>query len=170
MCCMLCASESCIALNCPWPVQFLSTIIQLLLIRIVAFIHTDYLTPSPCPPPSLSSPSPSPVLLPVPNTLPPSPLLPSPFLPPASCPPLPPSSCPAPPLSPSLPSLPFYWPLGPNEMAVLRWNSQHGSVFVDGSHLKVSLTFSSFVALKAYSYSNKTIAEKIDDIWLEIDV
>ena len=27
---------------------------------------------------------------------------------------------------------------GPNEMAVLRWNSQHGSVFVDGSHLKVS--------------------------------
>jgi hypothetical protein len=26
---------------------------------------------------------------------------------------------------------------GPNEMAVLRWNSQHGSVFVDGSHLKV---------------------------------
>jgi len=26
---------------------------------------------------------------------------------------------------------------GPEEMLALRWNSQHGSIFVDGSHFKV---------------------------------
>lgn len=27
--------------------------------------------------------------------------------------------------------------ISPDEMLLLRWNSQHGSVFVDGAHFKV---------------------------------
>ena len=36
---------------------------------------------------------------------------------------------------------PYSHTIGPTESAVLRWNSQHGAVFVDGSHLKVNQLF-----------------------------
>lgn len=32
--------------------------------------------------------------------------------------------------------------IGPDEMIAMRWNSQFGSVFVDGSHFQVQETFS----------------------------
>jgi len=38
----------------------------------------------------------------------------------------------------------------PSDMLLLRWNSQHGSVFVDGSHFKVS--FFTILLFKAYCF------------------
>lgn len=44
--------------------------------------------------------------------------------------------------------------VGPEEMLALRWNSQHGSIFVDGSHFKVTVRLgANYLTLEAtYCY------------------